>query len=81
VIDKDAAHRGGGRAEEMSAVLPTWRPCTRQPQISFVDQRCRLQGVTGSLAAHLSGSEPLQFGVDNLKKSRLGAGIGPAFQQ
>jgi hypothetical protein len=37
--------------------------------------------VTGSLAAHLSDSEPLQFGVDNLKKSRLGAGIGPVFQQ
>ena len=35
-----------------------------QPHIGFVDQRCGLQGMACTLAAHVPFSQPAQFRID-----------------
>src|SRR5918993_2740058 len=55
VIDEDAAHHLRRDAEEVRPVLPLHLRLIDEPQVGFVDERGRLQGVALSLAAQVAG--------------------------
>lgn len=65
VFDQDAAHGLGGGAEEMGPVLP-WGRVVRQAQPSFVDERCGLKGMPGSLTAEKPPSQKPEFAIELL---------------
>ena len=49
VLDQDAAHGFGRRAEEVLAVVPGRVRATEEAQVGFVDERGRLQREVGPL--------------------------------
>ncbi len=57
VIDEDAAHELGGDAEEMGAVLPGDAGLIDELHVGLVDEGGGLQGMVGSLAAHVVGCD------------------------
>ena len=64
VVHEHTAHHARRDAEEMRAVLPWNRPLRNQAQIRFVDDRCRLERVTGFLAAKVSGGQTAKLALD-----------------
>src|SRR3989454_6350932 len=64
MIDQDAAHQLCGNSEEVRAVFPVNALAIDQPHICLVDQRCRLQRVTGTLAAHVMAGQLAQLAID-----------------
>ena len=72
LIDEDSAdcdRRGG---EEMTSTIPLFgvRP-SHQPHIGFVDEGCRLQGLTGLFVRQLRRGKLSQFVIDEWKKPVL----------
>ena len=51
VVDQDATHDAGGDGEEVGPVLPLDPFQVDEPEVGFVDQGGRLEGVPGALAA------------------------------
>ena len=64
VIDQDVTHYLGGDREEVCAVLPFKSLLAGKFQIGFVDERGRLQGVTGTFVTHLALRDAAQLSVD-----------------
>jgi hypothetical protein len=63
MVDEDASHHLCGYAEELRTVLPVHRLLIDQTQVSFVDERRRLQSVIGPFAAEIVLREPAQLVV------------------
>lgn len=62
-VDEDAAHRLGGRREEMAAVLPNARLVAfQQPQVNLVNEGRGLKGVAWLLLGEALGGKIAQFG-------------------
>jgi hypothetical protein len=61
MIDQDVTHYLGGDREEVCAVLPFKTLLAGKFQIGFIDERGRLQGVTGSFLVHLASRDVTQF--------------------
>jgi hypothetical protein len=56
-------HRPGGEPEKMVLIDRRMSLVQHQPQISFVDERGRLQGVVGSLVSQERAREPMQLSI------------------
>ena len=72
-IDQDAAHRLSGGGEEMSAVGELRRLVADQPQPGFVNERGRLQRLTGSFVRHPVGRQLAQLLIN--KREQLISGL------
>src|SRR5262249_5264673 len=69
-LDEDAAHRLGGRREEVAPAVPApWIARPDQPEVSLVDQGRRLERVTGPLLGQSPGGELAQLVVDKRQQS------------
>ena len=64
MIDHDAAHQLRGDGKEMGAVLPMRMGLVRELKVSVVEQRGGLQGVAGSLPAHVMVRQTLELRLD-----------------
>jgi hypothetical protein len=64
VVDENAAHHFGGYTKELRAVLPRDTTLIDQPEVGLVNERCRLQGMTGSFASKVGRRAAAQFLVD-----------------
>jgi len=75
---ENPSHRFGGRGEEVATAVPMLRGFDiHQPQVSFVDQGCSLQGLPRSFLGQLLGREFAQFVVD--QRQELLGGVRVAF--
>ena len=70
MLDQNAPHRLGGGMKKMGAVRKTVLP-GRQPKISLVNQRRRLERMPHALMRHAMASQNSQFVVN------LAEQIGP----
>jgi hypothetical protein len=68
VIDEDSAHHLCRHAEKMRAIVPVDVPLIDETQIHLMDERSRLQGMTGPFAAKLTRGDAAQLGVDERKQ-------------
>ena len=50
----------------MSPILPLHAPYVHQPEVRFIDQRGRLNGVLGTLVVQVPPRNPVQFGICQL---------------
>ncbi len=76
VLDEDAPHGLGRRAEEVAAAVP--RLCivmTHQAQVRFVDQGRRLKSLAGFLPGETGGGQLAEFLVDQRQEPVGGAGV------
>ncbi len=64
MIDEDATHHGGRDGDEVSSALPMYTLLVRQPQIGFVNQGGRLEGVVGTFSAERPLRQGVQLVVD-----------------
>jgi hypothetical protein len=83
VVNKDSPHHFSANSKELGAILPMRFFLIDQPNVSFVNQRCRLQGVIATLAAHVVMREPVQFRIDQWNQSLIRGliAIAPISQQ
>ena len=51
-LDKHAPHDPGRHGQEMCPVLPVHAPHVDEPQVSLVEERCRLEAVVVFFPAH-----------------------------
>src|SRR5262245_32894211 len=73
-LDEDAAHRLGRRGEEVTAAVPLLPAVgVHQPQVSFVHQGGRLEGVAGRLGRQPGGGQFAQLAVD--ERQEFGRGL------
>ena len=64
-VDQDPTHRTGRRRKEMAPTVPLlMRIEPDNPQIGFMDQRRRLQGMGSRFASQPGGRDPVQFIVN-----------------
>jgi hypothetical protein len=64
VVDQDLPHHARHERKKMRAVRELWLGVLEEFDEGFVDQRCRLQGVTGPLVPHERPCDPPQLAVD-----------------
>jgi hypothetical protein len=64
VVDQDSAHHLCGHTEEVRSTPPIDTALIDQPQVSLVDQRGRLQRVSGSLAPKLARRDAAELRID-----------------
>ena len=69
MVDQDLPHQPGSNAEEMGSPFPRNTLAFDHPEEGFVDQRARLHGMAGPLAAQVASGELLQFVVDLRQKA------------
>ena len=84
MVHHDVPHQLRGRRDKVDAVLPDRLRLIDQPQVGFVEERGRLQCVTGVFPRPtLLVCQPVQFGLDQgeqlLKRSVVSA--APVAQQ
>jgi hypothetical protein len=77
-VHENAPHQSGGHRKKMGAVLPLHLLEIDQPQVRFVDKRCRLKRVARPLRRHLSPRQPSQLVVDD-RKELLQCGLVAVF--
>jgi hypothetical protein len=65
VLDQDAAHRLGCRAEEVGAILKSRGITAAQPHPRFVDEGGGLERMTGGFVGHLLRGQTTEFFVNN----------------
>src|SRR6185295_13246642 len=75
VIDQNPPHHLRGYAKEMSAVLPAHLCLIDQSQVSLVNQRCGLQGVTWALEPQVAIGHATQFLIDSANYVIEGFGV------
>lgn len=83
VIHQHLAHRARCDRQEMRAVMKLKPAIPGELHIDLIDQRGRLQGVTGPFGPQVTGGDAMQFGVqrgDQLIERCFLAGARP-FQQ
>ena len=76
-LHEDPAHGFSGGGKEMSPGVKLEMFRAPQPQVGFVNQRRRLQRVTGPLGRHFEGRDRPQFGINLIIKLIQGIGISP----
>lgn len=83
VVDQDLAHQPRRSAEEVCPVLPARLLSVEKAQVDLVQERRRLQGVTGRLAFEDPPRLPVQLVVDQVEKIVRGirAALVPGAQQ
>ena len=83
MVYEDATHHLGGDREEMRAVLPTDPILVDQPQIGFVNERGRLQGVVAPLPTQIACRACPQISVHQIEEivARLNVPTSPGAQQ
>jgi hypothetical protein len=64
VIDEDSPHHPGGHAEEVRPVAPLSLSLVNEPHVRFVDERRRLQRMTGWFSLHVAGRQATQVPVN-----------------
>jgi hypothetical protein len=69
VVDENAAHDLCGDTKEVRAAAPVGLPSIDEPQVRFVDHRCRLQAVPVPLVTQLARRSP--------RRPRSGLPLGP----
>ncbi len=75
-IHQDATHRLRGGVEEVPAAVPAvFTRRADQPEVRFVDQGGRLEGVVRRFGGHAGGGEPPQLVVHERKRLRGGLGV------
>jgi hypothetical protein len=68
-LDRDAAHRLSGRAEEMAESIPALGcVCIHQSEVRLVDQGRCLERLAGLLQGDLPRSQPAKLVVDQRQK-------------
>ena len=72
-VHENASHDPSGYAEKVRAVLPLDIVPVHESHVRLVDQRGRLEDVTGSLACHLPGSHAVQLLLHEWCKGGQGA--------
>jgi hypothetical protein len=83
VVYEDPAHHLGRHAEKLRPILPPDARLVDQPQVGFVNERGRLQGVGGALASEVIRGLPSKFVVDERQERVpcLEVTIAPCQQQ
>ena len=83
MVHEDAAHHFGGHREEVRAVLPTRPILIDEPEVGFVNERGRLEGVVAPLPAQIGCRAPPQVLVNQLEEivARLHVATPPGAQQ
>lgn len=76
MIDQNAAHGLGRGGKEVSAAIELLVP--DEAQVRLMDERCRVQAVTGGLRGHARSGERPQLVVDERKQ--VGSGLTIAFR-
>jgi hypothetical protein len=82
MIDEDVAHDARRNSEEVGASLPLHALAVDQPQVGFVDERCRLERVSCTLLRHLPARNPTQLRVDERRQAvqRIAVSLAPCQQ-
>lgn len=70
VIHKNLAHKSGRQSQEIATGLSLERPLLRQPEVSLIDQCCRLKGVIRALSSQVTVRQSVEL-VVNQRKQRL----------
>ena len=70
MVHEDAAHHFGGDGQEVRAVLPIDPILVDQPQVGFVNERGRLQGVVAPLPTQIACRARPQVSVNQLGRGR-----------
>ena len=78
-VDQDAPHQLRREREKMRAILPADAAGVDEPEIGFVDQRGRLQGMAGAFARHVRWASRCSSSCTS-GISRSSACSSPAFQ-
>ena len=73
--DQDSAHRLGGGAEEVRAVLPGLRGGIHQLEPRLMDERGRLEGVARAFPGHFMRGQAAQFVVNQRQQFVRGLGV------
>ncbi len=73
VIDKDTAHRLGGRGEEV--IPPVELLVPDQPQVGLVHESGGVEGVPRGFSGHFRGAELPQFVIDEREQIRGGLAV------
>ena len=64
VIDQNLSHQSSGDPEQLYAITRRRFARTDQPQVRFVNERCRLKCVVRALSTQTRASDPPQLVVD-----------------
>jgi hypothetical protein len=64
VIDQDPAHDHRRDTKEVRSILPVDLPLIDDPQVHLVNERRRLQGVVGPLAAKVAPRNATELRID-----------------
>jgi hypothetical protein len=83
VVDQDAPHRGRGYGEEVSAVPDRLRRALVQAKKRFMNQRSRLQQVTGPFVSEIALGEAAKLPVHDRHQFIAGRLVAatPAFEE
>jgi len=83
VIDHDAPHKLRGDGEEMGAILPLRLRFAGELEISVVNEQGGLESVAGSLLAHVTVGQTLQFRLHERDEfvERGGVAVAPGGEQ
>jgi hypothetical protein len=66
MVDQNTAHDSGANSKEVSPILPVNPLYVDEPKVRFMDQRRRLNGMAGMLAAQTSLRDLPQLAVHRL---------------
>src|SRR5262249_51554514 len=70
IANQDLAHRSRRNSEKVRAVLPAWIGLIGQAQVSFVNQRRRLQRVARPLPTQMMMRNPPQLAINQRSQFR-----------
>ena len=64
IVQQNASHDLGSHAKEVTPVLPFNRTLINQTEVSFVDERGRLQGMVAALLSKIVTGQAPEFVVE-----------------
>src|SRR5215469_12487745 len=80
VIDEDAAHHVGGKADEVCVVLPLDVLLLGDSKVGLVDKGGGLESMVAPFAAHVAFGEAVELGVDE-RQELVGGSLVPAIHR
>jgi hypothetical protein len=83
MVDEYAPHHDRCQADELRAILPVDALLVDQPQVGFVDERGRLEGMVRALPSQVAGGDPAKLVVDERQHPLAGVlvAVGRVEQQ
>jgi hypothetical protein len=66
VVDQNATHHHHRESDELRPIPPIDTLLINQSQVCFVNQRCGLKRVIGTLRSQIAGSQAVELGIHNL---------------